>query len=124
MSVKVSDFKHSIEVHLFGVGECVVAFDIIEEDDHGGPMVDFAVFCEDKPVTYDLDRRQYNYCMHTSLVRKMSVTLCVRLFTASLRTTHWQTSWWTRSGCAYENCYLSACRHRSWPSYASFSGNH
>ena len=68
MSVKASDYKHSIEVHLYGVGECVVAFDIIEEDDHGGPMVDFAVFCEDKPVTYDLDRRQYNYCEHKAYI--------------------------------------------------------
>ena len=68
MSVKVTDYKHSIEVHLYGVGECVVAFDIIEEDDHGGPMVDFAVFCEDKPVTYDLDKRQYNYCEHKAYI--------------------------------------------------------
>ena len=68
MSVKVTDFKHSIEVHLYGVGESVVAFDIIEEDDHGGPMVDFAVFCQDKHVTYDIDKRQYEYCEHKAYV--------------------------------------------------------
>ena len=54
----------------------------------------------------------------------MSVTLSAHSSSASLRTTHWQTSWWIRSGCANEWCNLSACRHRSWSAYASFSGNH
>lgn len=81
MSVKPSDFQHEICVYLSGIGECLVCFDILTPDieldgDHADDYeIDFAVFDEDdKHITYDIDRKQYNHCENKAMDEMREIT--------------------------------------------------
>jgi hypothetical protein len=85
MAVKPSDFKYEICVYLEGVGECLVAFDILTpgeelDADHSDDYdIDFAVFDEhDKPITYDISKRHYNYCENKATDEMFDITTAWR----------------------------------------------
>ena len=82
MSVKPSDFQHEICVYLSGIGECLVCFDILTPDieldgDHADDYeIDFAVFTmeDEKHITYDSDKKQYNHCENKAMDEMREIT--------------------------------------------------
>ena len=85
MTVKPSDFQHEICVYLEGIGECLVAFDILSPSDELDPdhsddyEIDFAVFDEqDKHITYDIDKKQYNRCENRAMLEMLDITTAWR----------------------------------------------
>ena len=83
MSVKPSDFKYETGVYIEGVGVLNIHFDILTpgeelDPDHSGIFeyeIDFAVFDEDgKHITYDLERKQYNFCENKAMDEMRDIT--------------------------------------------------
>ncbi len=81
MGVTPKDFQHEICVYLDGIGECLVCFDILTPDDeldadHSDDYeIDFAVFDEDdKHITYDITKKQYNYCENKAMDEMLNIT--------------------------------------------------
>jgi hypothetical protein len=82
MSVKPQDFKYEIFVYLDDIGECLVCFDILTpsvelDPDHSDDYeIDFAVFDaeNDKHITYDINRKQYNHCENKAMDEMRDIT--------------------------------------------------
>ena len=85
MAVKPSDFQNEICVYLEGIGECLVAFDILTpgeelDADHSDSYeIDFSVFDEgDKHITYDITKKQYNHCNNKAMEEMLDITTAWR----------------------------------------------